>query len=260
MTDAPAGGPSWLGIGAQRCGTTWFVDLLTQHPLVGLSDRSGDQSIAAKELHLLDTMSADKGHLSDDLALNYRAAFVNDDIARGEFTPSYLRSPWAANRARSSVDPDCVIVVLVRDPVERFESAMNLFTAEAERQGQPFNPGALRLRQMDAVWAGFYDEQLRLWREALPANRFVISDYAELQRTPQTVVERVWSALDLGSHELSDTTRPSASTAPKRFSFDAEPGLRSSLVGLYAPSVERLSAATGLDTSGWLDRVSDEVA
>ena len=26
--------PAWLGIGAQRSGTTWFTDLLTQHPQV----------------------------------------------------------------------------------------------------------------------------------------------------------------------------------------------------------------------------------
>ena len=29
-------GPSWLGIGAQRSGTTWLTDLLVQHPQVGL--------------------------------------------------------------------------------------------------------------------------------------------------------------------------------------------------------------------------------
>lgn len=247
MTESAAGA-AWLGIGAQRCGTTWFVDLLTQHQSVGLSDRSADGSIAAKELHLLDTLSADRA----DIDLQYRTAFVNDDVARGEFTPSYLRSPWAANRARSLVDPKCVIVVLLRDPIERFESAMNLYMAEAERQGHPMNPGALRLRQMDAVWAGFYDEQLRLWREALPENRFVIIDYAELRRTPQTVVERVWTELSCGTQELSDTTRRSASSAAKRFSFDAEPGLRSTLVKLYQPSVERLSKATDLDTSRWL--------
>ena len=41
------GGPSWLGIGAQRSGTTWFTDLLTQHPQVGLGTNG------KKEQHLL---------------------------------------------------------------------------------------------------------------------------------------------------------------------------------------------------------------
>ena len=39
--------PAWLGIGAQRSGTTWFTDLLTQHPQVGLGTNG------KKEQHLL---------------------------------------------------------------------------------------------------------------------------------------------------------------------------------------------------------------
>ena len=39
--------PAWLGIGAQRSGTTWFTDLLTQHPQVGLGVNG------KKEQHLL---------------------------------------------------------------------------------------------------------------------------------------------------------------------------------------------------------------
>ena len=39
--------PAWLGIGAQRSGTTWFTDLLTQHPEVGLGTNG------KKEQHLL---------------------------------------------------------------------------------------------------------------------------------------------------------------------------------------------------------------
>ena len=39
---------SWLGVGAQRSGTTWLIELLTQHPEFNLG-KSGQ-----KELHILD--------------------------------------------------------------------------------------------------------------------------------------------------------------------------------------------------------------
>ena len=42
-----ANGPAWLGIGAQRSGTTWLTDLLVQHPQVALG------SNGKKEQHLL---------------------------------------------------------------------------------------------------------------------------------------------------------------------------------------------------------------
>ena len=47
LTLMSTSGPSWLGIGAQRSGTTWFTDLLTQHPEVGLGTNG------KKEQHLL---------------------------------------------------------------------------------------------------------------------------------------------------------------------------------------------------------------
>ena len=47
MSSAASSGPAWLGIGAQRSGTTWLTDLLTQHPLVDLGTNG------KKEQHLL---------------------------------------------------------------------------------------------------------------------------------------------------------------------------------------------------------------
>ena len=52
--------PAWLGIGAQRAGTTWFTDLLTQHPDFGLGTNG------KKEQHLLhkvaDGLSSDSDY------------------------------------------------------------------------------------------------------------------------------------------------------------------------------------------------------
>jgi hypothetical protein len=54
-------GPAWLGIGAQRSGTTWFTDLLLQHPHVSLS------TAGRKELHAL--------YMPDVDLASYRALF-----------------------------------------------------------------------------------------------------------------------------------------------------------------------------------------
>jgi hypothetical protein len=100
-------GPAWLGIGAQRSGTTWFTDMLLQHPDMRLS------SAGRKELHALYMPGVDVDA--------YRALFRG---CAGEWTPFYLRAPWVPPIAARVLREDTPVLVLLRDPVERFASAM----------------------------------------------------------------------------------------------------------------------------------------
>ena len=101
--------PAWLGIGAQRSGTTWFTDLLTQHPDVGLGTNG------KKEQHLLHKVGDGLVPASDYLEL-----FPADGVRRGEWTPQYLRHASAPATAARLLGPDVPVLVLLRDPVERF--------------------------------------------------------------------------------------------------------------------------------------------
>src|SRR6478735_11692951 len=97
--------PAWLGIGAQRSGTTWFTDLLTQHPRVGLGTNG------KKEQHLLHKVADGVVPAEDYLAL-----FPVDGVRRGEWTPQYLRHASAPGAA-ARVVPLAPVLVLLRDPV-----------------------------------------------------------------------------------------------------------------------------------------------
>src|SRR3954468_80033 len=107
-------GPAWLGIGAQRSGTTWFTDLLTQHPQVGLGTNG------KKEQHLLHKV-ADGVLPADD----YLSLVPRDGVRRGEWTPQYLRHA-SVPAAAARLVPAAPVLVLLRDPVDRFRSAMRL--------------------------------------------------------------------------------------------------------------------------------------
>src|ERR671938_577720 len=87
-------GPAWLGIGAQRSGTTWFTDLLLQHPDVTLSN------VRAKELRW---MNRAPNRPFD--AEEYISVFDVDGHP-GEFTPMYLRALWVPERAREVIEPE----------------------------------------------------------------------------------------------------------------------------------------------------------
>ena len=84
--------PAWLGIGAQRSGTTWFTDLLTQHPQVDLGTNG------KKEQHLLHKVA------DGVLALAGSTATLDDVRVAGCARAGILydRSSGRLSRARAS--------------------------------------------------------------------------------------------------------------------------------------------------------------
>jgi hypothetical protein len=109
-------GPSWIGIGAQRCGTTWFTDLLVQHPQM-------DVAKGRKEHHWLYRYGLTQ-EWDDDAREEYRTAFTSESMKLGEFTPYYLRASWMCELTADALPADAPILVLVRDPIDRFASAV----------------------------------------------------------------------------------------------------------------------------------------
>ncbi|GAB1821180.1 hypothetical protein HerbRD11066_43440 [Herbidospora sp. RD11066] len=102
--------PSFLIVGAQRCGTTSLYRALSQHPQVA-------KPVLRKGVHYFD--------MAYGRSLSwYRAHFPlrRTGMLAFESSPYYLFHPLAGLRIAWDL-PDVKIVVLVRDPVERAISA-----------------------------------------------------------------------------------------------------------------------------------------
>ncbi len=224
------GTPSWLGIGAQRSGTTWLTDLLTQHPEVGLGTNG------KKEQQLLHKVG--DGRIPDS---DYLELFPDDGVRRGDWTPQYLRhasTPAAAAR----LVPDTPVLVLLRDPVERFRSAMRL--AATRGRSWPY-PVPITIQ----TWTGCYADHLDMWAQAVGRERMHVMVYEVVRDDPQGTVDSLWRRLNLDPVPLQDVALESASSS--KADWDWTPGLQESLQTLYRPQAERLSRDWGLDVSSW---------
>jgi len=254
-------GPAWLGIGAQRSGTTWFTDLLVQHPEVHLSRRR------TKELHRL-----------------YRTLYKPLDAERylrlfdgpgcpGEFTPFYLRALWVPALARQVVGDRAPLIVLLRDPIDRFESAMRMTLADpahrrrrkgarnAVRRGLASREGGarqrspsnrlMRWRASDAEWAGMYATQLDCWASYFPREQFVVLQYEAVKRDPQAAVDAVWARMELSPVELRDEDASSETRTRGLVEWAWPDGAKDALTRAYEPDVARLASAWGIDRSLW---------
>lgn len=100
--------PTFIGIGAQKAGTTALMHYLRQHPQV----KRGK----GRELHYFDR----NYHRGERW---YRARFplareVTSDMAIGEASPEYLLHPHAARRIAQTL-PDVKLLVVLRNPTQR---------------------------------------------------------------------------------------------------------------------------------------------
>jgi Sulfotransferase family len=224
--------PAWLGIGAQRSGTTWFTNLLCEHPAVGLGLNG------KKEQHLLHKVG--DGNVAWE---EYRDLFPDDDLRRGEWTPQYLRHASAPATAVRYLGPDVPVLVLLRDPVERFLSAMRL-TASRGSSPWPY-PVPITVQ----AWSGFYADQLAMWAHFVGRERMHVMVYENVRRDPQSAVSGVWRRLGLDDVPLAGVSRPSRTSSTT--GWDPPEGLIDSLTVLYRPQLGRLAQDWDLDLSEW---------
>lgn len=148
--------PTFIGIGAQRAGTTWVHACLAQHPEIYMT--------RPKELHFFYV------HYARGLDWYERqfapAAAVK---ARGEITPDYMYHEEAIRNMAKDI-PDAKLFVVLRNPVERTVSAYRLFHERFQgmslRAAFTADPDLIErgryLRYLDRVYAYFPPQQVKV--------------------------------------------------------------------------------------------------
>lgn len=157
--------PDFVGVGAQRSGTSWWYRMIERHPQVV---RMEGQS---KELHFFGRFWS--GEAPEDLAERYERFFPRPAGAiSGEFTPRYMYDSWSLRLLRRAA-PDARILVLLRDPVERYRSGVARFIRRNAKQGRPID----LMMFADALHRGLYHQQLLRLFELFPRDQVLVQQY-----------------------------------------------------------------------------------
>ena len=167
--------PTFLCIGAQKCGTTWLARAVRQHPQVSPGKK--------KELHFFNHRDAYARGVEW-----YEAQFRSSPRTRatGEFTPNYwwtegTEVPFhylgSADRVADAY-PDLQLIVCLRDPVARAVSAY-FHHMNAGRYPPSVGLLAAAERYPDIREFGLYATQYAAWLRRFPAERFLVLVYEE---------------------------------------------------------------------------------
>jgi len=218
--------PDFIGVGTQRSGTTWWQRLLRDHPAIRLPRNK------KKEQHFFDKFGR-RPMTPEDIA-RYHDLFPRaPGELSGEWTPRYMRDIWGP-RVLSQAAPDAKLLVMFRDPVERYRSGV-LHTAARE-------PGRVTtLLSTDAVDRGRYTSQLRRLYDYFDRDQVLVLQYERCVQDPMLHYRRTLEFIGAPDvdHEPEDLTR-TRGTATKSRKEPIWEDLREALVRALEDDVEEL--------------------
>ncbi|MES9886993.1 MAG: sulfotransferase domain-containing protein [Candidatus Sedimenticola sp. 6PFRAG1] len=182
--------PNLIGIGVQKCASTWVYRIIEDHPQVGVSD--------PKELDFFTC----RYHYGFQWYLKHFQGF-SDKQVRAEISPSYFTDPLAPARV-AEFNPEVKIIVTLRDPVKRafsnhlHEIRLGHFcgTDLTFEYGMKNNPMYLEQSR--------YAKYLEHWLEYFSEDRVLVLLQEEIQHDPITQSKRLYGFLGI------DTTHQSS--------------------------------------------------
>ncbi len=178
------GTPDYVGIGAQRCGTSWWYDSMRRYPGI-------QRSPLGKEVHYFDKYW--QGNPPEDIAAEYASLFPHKpDSIVGEWTPRYLADPMAIRQLRDAA-PEAKLLVMFRDPVARYRSAI----ARLQRLADDRGDRVLLAQMNDAIWRGYYFEQLRHVFDLFSREQVLVLQFERCAADPVAEMERTLRFLGL---------------------------------------------------------------
>ena len=217
------GPPSYVGVGVQKAGTTWWHRQITSHPEVLAPVR--------KELHFFQHQSFEE-FLDHHIEEYHRYFPRTEALVTGEWTPRYMLDPVVPSRVRRAA-PHARILVLLRDPMKRLESNLRQYLGKAES----IHPRVI----LEAIQRGRYPEQLESLSRAYPRDQILVLQFEKCVRSPESELVRTYEFIG-----IEPTFVPSDLREPLKQGRGEVPHLPSDLEGvaktLYESDLPKLAS------------------
>lgn len=232
----------FLGIGAQKAGTTWLYRALDRHPHISFP--------LGKESHYWDWYRDTKEFSW------YEQHFVDPDQFEGEITPSYSFLPLNVIERISERWGDLRLIYFIRDPRARAWSAARMSLKRAEMTHQEasdqwfidhFNSQGSRSR-------GDYEACIRNWRHFFEERQLLIVRYEDLCANPVCVANKCLSHIGVADKFFSKNDDPVLRVLQHAGDrVELRPSLKEVLNKIYRDQIISLQEYLGQDFSGWMD-------
>jgi hypothetical protein len=231
----------FIGIGAQKAGTTWIYEHLCRHPQIRFP--------AEKEVHFWDIHRA-RGEEW------WIAQFPETEshILQGEITPAYAildREP--IGRIRTLV-PDARLFYIIRNPIERAWSAARMALARAEMLPDEASDSWFldHFNSSGSMRRGSYVACVDNWLAEFPSEQLAVIFFDDIVSDPRGTLCRLCE--HLGADPAPFEAAEAATLSVRVFESplaSIRPALLDALRLIYADEIHRVASRFGRDLSDW---------
>lgn len=172
----------FIGVGAQKAGTSWVYACLYEHPEV---------CAPVKEIHFFSRPRFSKGK---DW---YESHFdrCDEGTKKGEFSTSYLYSEVAAERI-AHMYSDAKLIAIVRNPIDRaYSHYCNSLKAGLIPKDMQFD--AFAAQDVSVLEQGKYVEQLKRYMQYFSRKQLLVLVYEDIQKDPAAFMKQVYQHLEI---------------------------------------------------------------
>ena len=182
-------GPDFIGLGAQRSGTSWIYACLYEHPEI---------HAPIKEIHFFSReRNWPKGYGW------YESIFADakKDQKIGEFSTSYLADRETPQRIHQQY-PNAKLIVVLRNPIERaFSNYVNDIMAGTVKASVSF---AEALAERDEyIINGMYATHLRKYLEFFSRDNILILIHEDIKKDPAAFMKKIYQFIGVDDGFLS---------------------------------------------------------
>ncbi|HET7203585.1 MAG TPA: sulfotransferase, partial [Steroidobacteraceae bacterium] len=182
VAPTPVARPTYVGIGAQKCASTWLHRILAEHPQVAVP--------AEKEIDFF-------SYRYDHGFQWYERCFADAgraSLARGEISPSYFCEPSVPARIERYA-PDVKILLSLRDPVQRALSNHRHEVRVGHLTGRDLSFEAGLANNPMYVEQGLYATHLKRWLRHFPREQIHVVLMEDVEAGPAGVCRTVYRFL-----------------------------------------------------------------
>ena len=234
----------FLGIGAQKAGTTWLYEILRQHPLLAFP--------LGKEAHYWDGREPAR----DAAAVQrYLQHFQDPRRIEGEITPAYATLDEPAIACLRAAAPGLRLIFILRNPLERAWSAALMYMTFLDLDFAALSDAWFLdiFHSRASLSRGDYATSLERWCRYFPREALFTPRYETLGTAPEALLNACLIHIGVPALGPEDVAHLNL----RRIVFSGPhhpppPRLWQELRELYQERVMALGQLLGNDFSDWL--------
>lgn len=239
--------PSYIGVGFPKSGTSWWHQLILEHPDVSIN-RSGEKEITFFPHYLHNNLK------EQDINM-YRSLFTTDGIC-GEWSPGYIFHPFVLSHIHNCF-PNMKLLVIMRNPVDSYISLVNHQMQVKKRMMHLNKKGGYVYDVFslypECVYTFLYGLHIKRLLSFFNRKQILFLQYEKCKQHPIEYIKKTYQFLDIDTGFIPNGITKSFNVRP--YIVDKPKGnIRRRIIDFYRDDIQLLKTLVdSFDYSLWRD-------